>query len=97
MRGRPAANQRLHDSEQLISKLDFRLEGSTFLWYPWTLAACAKVFADEQAGPAAGSARRCVVDLGLKADEVRQHIEKEYMYVWSENVLAAALAAGGRL
>jgi hypothetical protein len=85
-------NQRLHDSEQFMPKLSFQLEGSNFLWYPWTLAAYVQMLADpvvaiserQQAG-------RCMVNLGLKADEAQAHIEREYLYVWSENLFAASL------
>jgi hypothetical protein len=86
-------NPRLHDSAQFMPKLSFQLEGSTFLWYPWTLATCAEMFVDtgvtiyerQQAGC-------CLVDLGLKAYEARAQIEREYFYVSSENLFAASLA-----
>ncbi|WP_207537260.1 terpene cyclase/mutase family protein [Sabulicella rubraurantiaca] len=42
LRNRPvSSNQRAHDSDRYLTGTQYMVEGSTFLWYPWALAATA--------------------------------------------------------
>lgn len=44
-------NDRFSDVDQYLPPLDFQLQGSTMLWYPWTLVAAGQMASDESLEP----------------------------------------------
>lgn len=85
---------RTPDGDVHLSATDFVLEGSTYLGFPWTLAAMSSLAHDEQLSPMyRGLARQHWVTMALRADEVNQHVLASWPYVTAENLFAIAEAA----
>jgi hypothetical protein len=87
---RPASsNNRIPDSDIYLRPSKFMLEGSTFLWFPWSLALCsqlsAKVAVDKEA------ARGCGLLLGRVNDLIRFAHDEPFTYVMAESLLAIQL------
>jgi hypothetical protein len=81
-----AANDRTHDSDRYLPQTGFMIEGSTFLWYPWLLAACVRLHPPEAAD---GGCKR----LASRANElVRFAKDESITYVMAESLLALQLS-----
>ena len=99
LRNRDArANDRTPDGDLNLPGKRVMLEGSTFLWFPWALAACAtqadmKASADD----AALIARACS-QLGGRLNDLVRYVKSEvFVYIMAESLLALRLNEVARM
>src|ERR1700752_1574393 len=86
------ANDRIHDFDLSFTTergaVDFVLEGSTLLWFPWSYAALTALSKDTALTPQerfqASSLRKEILD--LKVDDLNKFVDEEFMYVFEENI-----------
>ncbi len=94
-----ADNNRMHDGDRYLQHASgaaaaaratacgcqFTVEASTFLWYPWSLAA-ARTLASDQTLTAdeRERARQVAATLGQRAAEARSWLDREYHYATAE-------------
>ncbi|GAA5072045.1 hypothetical protein GCM10025759_11590 [Lysobacter panacisoli] len=77
-------NDRTHDSDVYIG--DRMLEGSTFLWFPWTAAYCSEMKEGRLTDPRIDSG--CTL-LAQRSNELIKHARAEpYAYVMAESLYA---------
>jgi hypothetical protein len=92
-------NNRMHDGDRYLQhpsgtpaaaratacSCQFTVEGSTFLWYPWSLAA-ARALASDQTLTAdeRERARQVAATLGQRAAEAQSWLDREYHYATAE-------------
>ena len=86
---RPASsNDRMHDADNYLRPSKFQLEGSTFLWFPWSLALCSqlseRVIVDK-------TARGCQLLLGRVNELIAFAKHEPSTYVMAESLLAIKL------
>lgn len=87
---RPASsNDRMHDSDNYLLPSKFMLEGSTFLWFPWSLALCTQL--STRAAVDTGTARGCKLLLGRVNDLIRFAQQEPFTYVTAESLFAIQL------
>jgi len=86
------SNDRIHDFDLSFTNekgaVDFVLEGSTLLWFPWSYAALTALSKDSTLTPqerAQASARRTEI-LDSKVDDINKFVDEEFMYVLAENL-----------
>ena len=84
-------NDRTHDSDRYLFPTTYVTEGSTFLWYPWTVALMRSMAADTRAEREneAATAARFLQKLRARAGEFGNFAvaEKEYNYVAAEGLI----------
>jgi hypothetical protein len=87
---RPAgSNDRMHDADNYLRPSKFMLEGSTFLWLPWSLALCSQLSAKSAVD--AETTRACKVLLGRVNDLIRFAQHESFTYVMAESLFAIKL------
>lgn len=83
-----SSNDRMHDSDQYLSRSAHMLEGSTFLWFPWTSAFCAELAAN-------GAPAKLPSGCNLLADRSNELIafarDEPFTYVMAESLFAVNL------
>jgi hypothetical protein len=86
------SNDRIHDFDLSFTRdqgaVDFVLEGSTLLWFPWSYAALTALSKDSSLQPqeqAQASALRKEI-LDSKVDDINRFVDEEFMYVLAENL-----------
>jgi hypothetical protein len=85
------SNDRIHDFDLSFTgpdTLDFVLEGSTLLWFPWSYAALSALANDGALTPQeqakALSLRKSILD--SKVEEISKFVDDEFMYVLAEHL-----------
>lgn len=86
------SNDRIHDFDLSFTNdkggVDFVLEGSTLLWFPWSYAALTALSNDKALSPQeqaqAGSLRQQILD--SKVDDIKKFVDEEFMYVLAEHL-----------
>ena len=86
------SNDRIHDFDLSFTRdqgaVDFVLEGSTLLWFPWSYAALTALSKDGSLQPQeraqAGALRKEILD--SKIDDINHFVDEEFMYVLAENL-----------
>jgi hypothetical protein len=86
------SNDRIHDFDLSFTRddgtLDFVLEGSTLLWFPWSYAALTALSKDTALTPAeqaqAGFLRKQILD--LKVGDMKKFVHEEFIYVLAEHL-----------
>jgi hypothetical protein len=90
------ANDRIHDYDLAFigEDLDFVLEGSTLLWFPWSYAELTNLSYDTTLTPqersAAASLRKGI--LNSKVDDINKFVQEEFMYVLAENLYCLSVS-----
>lgn len=93
-----SANMRMHDSDRYIRRnrpatsggdpgcyCPFTIEGSTFLWYPWTLATATALSRDaETSAEQRSEAEAVVATLAARLPEGRPLVNEGFSYVSAE-------------
>ena len=85
-------NERTHDSDRYLPRSRFMVEGSTFLWFPWTLAFCSEISVD--AGKSSESqlaSRGCAALRGRINDILKFARDDPFAYVMAESLFALNL------
>ena len=84
---RPASrNDRMHDGDNYLRPSKFMLEGSTFLWFPWSLAFCSQLSARVPADTE--TTRDCNLLLG-RVNDLTPFVKHEpSTYVMAESLFA---------
>jgi hypothetical protein len=93
-----AANARVPDSDVHVGLDDSSttLEGSSFLWYPWSRAAYALLERDSSLSPAARDrAARERAALTLRTEEVTRYLDNGLPYQLAEHLLCIRIASDG--
>jgi len=85
-----ANNSHMPDADLRFVNTEFLAEGSTFLWFPWTLAELTRLSSDdglsEEDRKAATQLRHDILD--ANADKLENYVETaNLMYVLGENLL----------
>jgi hypothetical protein len=83
-------NDRTHDGDVYLHGSRYAVEGSTYLWYPWALAYCARASTNTIDGD---EALKTAVDtcevLGARANELFRFAKGDpFVYVMAESLLA---------
>jgi hypothetical protein len=87
------ANDRIHDFDLSFTSdqgpaVDFVLEGSTLLWFPWSYAALTALSKDDALSPQeqaqAKELRKQI--LAVKVDDINKFVNEEFIYVMAENL-----------
>ena len=86
------SNDRIHDFDLSFTNdkgaVDFVLEGSTLLWFPWSYAALTALSNDSALTPLerdqARARRKEILD--SKVDDINKFVDEEFMYVLAENL-----------
>ncbi|HUS11109.1 MAG TPA: hypothetical protein VMZ30_11645 [Pyrinomonadaceae bacterium] len=86
------SNDRIHDFDLSFNTdkggVDFVLEGSTLLWFPWSYAALTALSNDSaltaQEKAQASALRKTILD--SKVDDITKFVDEEFMYVLAENL-----------
>lgn len=103
-------NNRLHDGDRYVHKLErpaaaaaaavactcppFTVESSTFLWYPWSLAAARAIVRDDTLSPEQRTEARQVADvLERRLSEARPLINTGFFYIISEFAIGELIDA----
>jgi hypothetical protein len=87
---RPASrNDRMHDGDNYLRPSKFMLEGSTFLWFPWSLALCSQLSAQVPADTE--TTRDCNLLLGRVTDLTSFVKHEPATYVMAESLFAIQL------
>jgi len=94
-----ADNNRMHDGDRYLQHASgaaaaaratacgcqFTVEASTFLWYPWSLAAARTLGSDQTlTADERERARQVAATLGQRAAEARSWLDREYHYATAE-------------
>jgi hypothetical protein len=97
--GRPVwSNDRIHDFDLSFTRdnntVDFVLEGSTLLWFPWSYAALTALSRDsalttQEQGQALNLRKEI---LETKVDDLNHFVHQEFMYVLAENLYCFAVS-----
>jgi len=82
------SNNRVHDADLAFPPVDFELEGSTFLWFPWAFAELSFLSTDPQLLPEErnDALRMRATMLKSNIDELGVFVDSEYMYVVAEHL-----------
>lgn len=88
------ANDRIHDFDLSFTSdqgpaVDFVLEGSTLLWFPWSYAALTALSKDTDALTAQEQAQAKELRkeiLAAKVDDINKFVNEEFIYVMAENL-----------
>ena len=91
-------NDRIHDFDLSFTRddntVDFVLEGSTLLWFPWSYAALTSLSRDSalttQEQGQALNLRKIILD--SKVDDLTNFVHQEFMYVLAENLYCFAIS-----
>lgn len=91
------ANTSVPDPDIRFPGTDFQAEGSTFLWFPWTLAELTHLSSDESL--TADDRQNASVLFGKilshNADRIANYVEaNDLMYFLGENLFCSAIATG---
>ncbi len=89
-----ANNSYMPDADLRFVNTEFLAEGSTFLWFPWTLAELSRLSVDdglsEDERKAAAQLRQNILD--SNSDKLENYVETaNLMYVLGENLLCVAV------
>jgi hypothetical protein len=92
------SNDRIHDFDLSFTRddgtLDFVLEGSTILWFPWSYAELTVLSNDTALSPQeraqAASLRKGILD--SKVDDINKFVHDEMMYVLAENLYCFSIS-----
>jgi hypothetical protein len=88
------SNERTHDGDVALADRDFMLEGSTFLWFPWTLAACSTQATMKASEDDAELIARGCAQIGRRMNDLVKFADSEmFIYVMAESLLALRLQA----
>ena len=79
----------MHDADNYLRPSKFMLEGSTFLWLPWSLALCSQLSAKSTVD--AETTRACKLLLGRGNDLIRFAQHESFTYVMAESLIAIQL------
>lgn len=94
-------NDRIHDFDLSFTRddntVDFVLEGSTLLWFPWSYAALTALSRDgtlntQEQGQAL-NLRKKILD--SKVDDLNNFVQQEFMYALAENLYCFAISEQG--
>lgn len=82
-------NERLPDFDQHLVTIEHQLEGSTYLWFPWTVLALDRLRSDVELTPAVREgAEKRLLDLLERVDEIVEHVGQGGTYELAEYLLA---------
>ena len=92
------SNDRIHDFDLSFTRegqtVDFVLEGSTLLWFPWSYAALTALSRDsaltQQERAQASALRKEVLD--SKIEDINEFVDEEFMYVLAENLYCLSIS-----
>jgi hypothetical protein len=86
-------NDRTHDSDRYLWRSPYMVEGSTFLWFPWSLAYCAQCLEKSPAEVKVQNAARgiCKLLLGRVNESIGFAKSDPFAYVMAESLLAINL------
>lgn len=93
------SNDRIHDFDLAFiggdnTRLDFVLEGSTLLWFPWSYIELASLSNDPSLTPqersAAAVLRKEILD--SKVDDINKFVQAEFMYVLAEHLYCFSMS-----
>jgi hypothetical protein len=85
------ADDHLSDADQYLLPTGIMLEGSTFLWYPWALAALAGLSEDETLSDRDREiAAKLRNDLMNHSDELIKYVDSGPAYIVSENLFCVS-------
>lgn len=92
------SNDRIHDFDLSFANdkgaVDFVLEGSTLLWFPWSYAALTALSNDSALTPQerdqASTLRKEILD--SKVDDINKFVDDEFMYVLAENLYCFSIS-----
>jgi hypothetical protein len=91
-------NERMADNDRYYAKTAYTSEGSTFLWYPWSLCAFAALGDD---GSLPERQRKDATDLRdmllTRAHEYGEFCDDKFLYVPAEGVIGVAMARQTRI
>jgi hypothetical protein len=89
------SNNRVHDADLAFPPVDFELEGSTFLWFPWAFAELTFLSTDTELRPEERdeAMRTRLATVRANIDELGAFVDSEYMYVVAEHLFC--LTASG--
>jgi hypothetical protein len=93
------SNDRIHDFDLSFANdkggVDFVLEGSTLLWFPWSYAALTALSRDSaltrQEQAQASALRKQVLD--SKVEDINKFVDEEFMYVLAENLYCFSVSS----
>ena len=86
-------NTSIRDADQWLEGTDFRIEGSTFLWCPWSLAALHALSTDsELSGEERERARRLRLEMIKKIRGCREDIGSSGTWELAETLFCVAYA-----
>ncbi len=88
------SNNRVHDADLAFPPVDFELEGSTFLWFPWAFAELTFLSTDAALGVEErnDAFRMRTTMLRSNLDELVAFVDSEYMYVVAEHLFSLTAA-----
>lgn len=98
-KGFVCSNDRIHDFDLSFTSdkgpaVDFVLEGSTLLWFPWSYAALTALSKDsalsDQEKAQASALRTEILD--SKVDDLNKFVDEEFMYVLAENLYCLSVS-----
>lgn len=93
-RSRPvSSNDRTHDSDRYLRRSKFMVEGSTFLWFPWSLAYCSQTRRSPAMakGDLEDMERHCATLEG-RINELVQFAKRDpFAYVMAESLMSVNL------
>lgn len=86
------SSARVPDADQHLVGSSVVLEGSTFLWYPWSLAALALLSTDPDVSASVrAEAGRQRAQLTLRTEELTAYLENALPYQIAENLLGLGI------
>ena len=86
-------DSRTPDADVHISGTEFVLEGSTFLWFPWTLTVLHHISVEEHLSYLERSlATRLKMQMLLRWNELNAHTQESFPYVTAENLFCISKA-----
>lgn len=93
LRNRDArANDRTPDGDLALPGKRVLLEGSTFLWFPWALAACSEQPGMKASADDAALAARACAQLGGRLNDLVRFVKSEvFVYIMAESMFALRL------
>jgi hypothetical protein len=88
-------NSNVIDADQRFPETEYQAEGSTFLWFPWTLATLTQLAADQSlsSNERKGAAQMRLEILQFNANALDSYVESaNLMYLLGENLFCVAFS-----
>lgn len=86
-------NDRTPDSDVYLPPSKFMLEGSTFLWFPWSLALCSQI--TDRVTVDSDAKQSCELLVGRINELIKFAKHERHTYIMAESLLAVKLQIAG--